>query len=42
MAAKKDPFSHPFGTLYGDNFTKAVFVDGAYSYGGAAEPVAHF
>jgi len=39
MADTKDPFEHPFGTLYGDRFTRAEFTDGAYSYEGSAVPM---
>jgi branched-chain amino acid aminotransferase len=32
----QDPFSAPFGSLYGDKMTKAELSDGRYSYPGAA------
>lgn len=38
--ASDDPFVAPFGALFGDQMTKAVLVDGEYSYSGSAEPLA--
>lgn len=39
MSEAQDPFSAPFGTLFGDSITKAVFDGDAYSYSGSAEPM---
>lgn len=39
MSEKQDPFSAPFGTLFGDQMTVASYVDGAYDYPGAAVPL---
>ena len=38
--ASDDPFVAPFGSLFGDQMTKAVLSDGTFSYGGSAEPLA--
>ena len=38
--ASNDPFVAPFGALFGDQMTKAVLVDGEYTYSGSAEPLA--
>ncbi len=38
--ASEDPFVAPFGSLFGDQMTKAVLVDGQFTYSGAAEPLA--
>lgn len=37
-----DPFSAPFGSLFGDRMTIATLADGRYSYGGAAQPFENF
>lgn len=37
--ANNDPFSAPFGTLFGDSFTVATSVDGSWTYSGKAEPL---
>lgn len=42
MSEKPDPFSAPFGTLYGDHMTVSTYVDGEYSYPGAAVPMENF
>ncbi len=34
-----DPFSAPFGTLFGDYMTVATLADGVYTYDGSAKPV---
>ena len=39
MSEKPDPFTAPFGTLFGDYMAVATFADGAYSYGGSAVPL---
>ena len=39
MAGTTDPFTAPFGTLFGEQFTVATMADGAYSYSGKAVPV---
>ena len=42
MSEKQDPFSAPFGTLFGDHMTVASYVDGVYDYPGAAVPMENF
>ncbi len=42
MSEKQDPFSAPFGTLFGDHMTVATYVDGTYDYPGAAAPLENF
>ncbi len=37
-----DPFSAPFGTIFGDAMTVATVEDGVYTYGGAAQPLENF
>ncbi len=37
-----DPFSAPFGSLFGDRMTVARWSDGAYSYSGEAGPLENF
>jgi len=40
--ATSDPFSEPFGTLFGDQITVAHGSPQGYSYAGAAQPLANF
>jgi branched-chain amino acid aminotransferase len=42
MSEKADPFTAPFGTLFGDHMTVAQIGAGRYSYGGAAQPLENF
>lgn len=42
MSANQDPFSAPFGSLFGDSMTIANLVDGGYRYDGAAQPLENF
>ncbi|MGI9605171.1 MAG: branched-chain-amino-acid transaminase [Acidimicrobiales bacterium] len=42
MSDTPDPFSAPFGTLFGDHMTVANMVDGVYSYHGSAQPLENF
>ena len=42
MSEKQDPFSAPFGTLFGDHMTVATYLDGEYDYPGAAVPLENF
>lgn len=42
MSEKPDPFSAPFGTLFGDHMTTATYVDGVYDYPGTAVPLERF
>lgn len=42
MSEKPDPFSSPFGTIFGDHMTVANVIDGVYTYGGAAQPLENF
>ena len=42
MSDKQDPFSAPFGTLFGDKMAVANYVDGEYDYPGAAVPLENF
>lgn len=42
MSEAPDPFSAPFGTLFGDSMTLATMTDGVYSYPGSAQPVENF
>lgn len=39
MSEKPDPFTAPFGTLFGDYMATAKFADGVYSYDGEATPL---
>ena len=40
--ATADPFSEPFGTLFGDQFTVAFGSHAGYEYSGAPQPLADF
>jgi len=42
MSDKPDPFSAPFGTLFGDHMTVASYLDGVYDYPGSAKPLENF
>jgi len=42
MSETKDPFSAPFGSLFGDWMTVARWEDGVYSYSGQAGPLENF
>lgn len=42
MSETQDPFSQPFGTLFGDHMSVATYVDGVYDYPGAAVPLENF
>jgi len=42
MSDTPDPFTAPFGTLFGDFMTVAEMADGVYDYPGSAEPFANF
>ena len=42
MSEKPDPFTAPFGTLFGEHMTVASYVDGTYDYPGAAVPLENF
>ena len=42
MSETKDPFSAPFGSLFGDWMSVAVWRDGAYHYPGEAGPLENF
>ena len=42
MSEKPDPFTAPFGTLFGEHMTVAKYVDGVYDYPGAAVPLENF
>ena len=42
MSEKQDPFSAPFGTLFGDNMAVATYLNGVYDYPGAAVPLENF
>lgn len=39
MSDKPDPFSAPFGTLFGDHMTVAAYEEGVYDYSGSAKPL---
>ncbi len=39
MSEAPDPFTAPFGTLFGDHMTVADMVDGEYHYSGHAQPL---
>lgn len=39
-SAPDDPFAAPFGSLFGDQMTKATLAAGEYTYDGSAEPLA--
>ena len=40
--AEADPFSAPFGTLFGDKMTMATMADGVYDYPGHVVPLENF
>lgn len=42
MSEKQDPFSAPFGTLFGDSMAVSHYVDGEYDYAGHAVPLENF
>ena len=42
MTATDDPFKEPFGSLFGPAMTVATLADGAYTYGGSAQPLENF
>ena len=42
MSETKDPFSAPFGSLFGDRMTVARWTDGVYRYSGEAGPLENF
>ena len=42
MSEKPDPFSAPFGTLFGDHMAVATYTDGVYDYSGAAQALENF
>ena len=42
MSEKADPFSAPFGTLFGDHMTVATVEAGEYTYSGSPEPMESF
>ncbi len=42
MSETQDPFSAPFGSLFGDRMTVAIWRDGVYSYSGQAGPLENF
>jgi len=42
MSEAQDPFSAPFGTLFGDSITVATYDGSSYSYPGAAQPLEDF
>ena len=42
MSDKPDPFTAPFGTLFGDHMAVSTYVDGVYDYPGSAVPLAPF
>jgi len=42
MSDTPDPFTSPFGTLFGDHMTVANVVDGEYTYAGMAQPLENF
>jgi len=42
MSEKQDPFTAPFGTLFGDHMSVATYLDGVYDYPGAAVPLENF
>ncbi len=42
MSDKQDPFSAPFGTLFGDKMSVAAYADGEYDYPGAVVPMENF
>ncbi len=39
MAETQDPFSAPFGTLFGDQYTVATMAEGTYHYSGSPVPL---
>ena len=39
VSESTDPFTAPFGTLFGDHMTMATMADGVYAYPGSAQPV---
>lgn len=42
MSDAPDPFTAPFGTLFGDHMTVADMSDGVYDYPGSAQPLENF
>jgi len=42
MSEAQDPFSAPFGTLFGDSITVAAYDGSYYLYSGAAQPLEDF
>jgi branched-chain amino acid aminotransferase len=42
MSETQDPFSAPFGSLFGDRMTVAHWADGVYRYSGQAGPLENF
>jgi branched-chain amino acid aminotransferase len=42
MSATQDPFTAPFGSLFGDQMTVATLADGVYTYAGDAQPLENF
>jgi len=42
MSDRPDPFSAPFGTLFGDHMAVAHVADGAYDYSGSVQPLENF
>ncbi len=42
MSNTQDPFTAPFGTLFGDKMTVAEWKDGTYTYSGGAGPLENF
>jgi len=42
MSDRPDPFSSPFGTLFGDHMAVAHVADGAYEYSGSVQPLENF
>lgn len=42
MSETQDPFSAPFGSLFGDKMAVAVWKDGSYTYSGEVGPLENF
>ncbi len=42
MSTSQDPFTAPFGTLFGERMTVAHLNEGVYTYSGEASPVENF
>lgn len=42
MSERPDPFSAPFGTLFGDHMAVAHLADGEYTYPGSVQPLENF